>query len=396
MHTGEQLMQTTGLTMPLGWRPKNSPEQMQANMFRPSSRIRPSLAVALAACASLSACHRGAPESAEPEVRPVRAVTIAKSEGGSTIALSGRIAAEDEVALAFRIPGRLIERSVNVGDRVRPGQVLARLEQMNERNQLLSAQAALNAANADLVRARDEYARQKSLIDEGFTTRAQLDQATAAFRAAEAQVKSATAQVSMAQDLVGFTVLTADAAGAVVARGAEPGEVVQAGQMIVRIAHDGGVDAVFEAPPQVVRRAARAHPVSVALVDDPAVTATGRVREISPQADPVTGTFTVRVGLDNPPPGMLFGSIVSGRVTIEGDPLIVVPASALATSEGGPALWVVSPADSTVALRPIRIARHEPDTVIVAEGLVPGDTVVTAGVQTLRAGQKVRILGEGS
>jgi len=354
------------------------------------------ISVAAVSGAGLLGCQRGAPEAAEDEVRPVRSVTIAKSEGGSTIALSGRIAAKDEIAVAFRLPGRLIERNVNVGDRVRPGQVIARLEQMNERNQLLSAQAALNAANADLVRARDEFTRQKSLIDEGFTTRALLDQATAGFRAAEAQVKSATAQVSMAQDLVGFTVLTADAAGAVVARGAEPGEVVQAGQMVVRIALDGGVDAVFEVPPQVVRRASRAQPVAVALTDDPAVTATGLVREISPQADPVTGTFTVRVGLENPPAGMLFGSIVNGRVTVEGDPLIVVPSSALATSGGGPALWVVDPANSTVALRPIRIARHEPDTVIVAEGLAPGDTVVTAGVQTLRDGQKVRILGEGS
>jgi RND family efflux transporter MFP subunit len=344
----------------------------------------------------LAACQRGAPEAAEPEVRPVRSVTIAKREGGNTIALSGRIAAEDEVAVAFRIPGRLIERTVNVGDRVRPGQVLARLEQMNERNQLLSAQAALNAAHADLTRARDEHARQKSLIDEGFTTRAQLDQATAAFRAAEAQVKSATAQVSMAQDLVGFTVLTAERAGAVVARGAEPGEVVQAGQMVVRIANDGGVDAVFEVPPQIIRIAARNRPITVALTDDPQVTATGRVREVAPQADPVTGTFTVRVGLESAPAGMLLGSIVSGRVTVEGAPLIVVPSSALATSAGGPALWVVDPATSTVALRPIRIARHEPDSVVVAEGLAPGDTVVTAGVQTLRAGQEVRILGEGS
>ena len=362
-----------------------------------SSLARVGWIVLAAACgAGLAGCQRGADEAAEPEVRPVRSVTIAKSDGGNTIALSGRIASEDEVAVAFRIPGRLIERTENVGDRVRPGQVIARLEQMNERNQLLSAQAALNAANADLVRARDEFTRQSSLIDEGFTTRAQLDQATAGFRAAEAQVKSATAQVSMAQDLVGFTVLTADAAGAVVARGAEPGEVVQAGQMVVRIAKDGGVDAVFEVPAQIVRIAARDRPVTVALTDDAQVTATGRVREVDPQADPVTGTFTVKVGLENPPAGMLLGSIVSGRVTIEGDQLIVVPSSALATTEGNPALWVVDPATSTVALRPIRIARHEPDSVVVAEGLAPGDTVVTAGVQTLRAGQKVRILGEGT
>jgi RND family efflux transporter MFP subunit len=350
----------------------------------------------LAACgAAVAGCQRGAPEAAEPEVRPVRSITLAEREGGNTITLSGRIAAEDEVAVAFRIPGRVIERAVNVGDRVRTGQVIARLEQMNERNQLLSAQAALNAANADLVRARDEFGRQKSLIDEGFTTRAQLDQATAGFRAAEAQVKSATAQVAMARDLVGFTVLTAEKPGAVVARGAEPGEVVQAGQMIVRIANDGGTDAVFEVPSQVVRIAARNRPITVRLTDDPNITATGRVREISPQADPVTGTFTVRVGLESPPAGMLLGSVVSGSITLEGDPLLVVPASALATSGGAPALWVVDPATSTVALRPVRIARHEPDSVVVAEGLAPGDTVVTAGVQTLREGQKVRILGGG-
>jgi RND family efflux transporter MFP subunit len=355
----------------------------------------------VAACAALLAgCQREASEVTEPEARPVRSITIATREGGSTIALTGRVAAEDEIAVAFRIPGRLIDRPVNVGDRVRPGQVLARLEQMNERNQLLSAQAALNAANADLIRARDEFERQRSLIDEGFTTRAQLDQATAAFRAAEAQVKSATAQVSMAQDQVGFTVLTADAPGAIIARGAEPGEVVQAGRMILRIALDGGVDAVFEVPPQVLRSASgsdsRSIKVAVALTDDPTVTATGFVREVSPQADPVTGTFTVRVGLENPPPGMLLGSVVSGRMTLPGEQLVDIPSSALMTSGGSPALWVVDHATSTVALRNISILRFEPDSVVVGEGLSPGDTVVTAGVQTLRPGQKVRLLDEAS
>ena len=353
------------------------------------------------ACGALLAgCQRGTPEMDEPDVRPVRAITVAMRENGSTIALTGRIAAEDEVAIAFRIPGRLIERAANVGDRVRPGQVLARLEQMNERNQLLSAQAALNAADANLVRARDEFERQRSLIDEGFTTRAQLDQATAAFRAAEAQVKSARAQVSMAQDQVGFTVLTADAPGAVVARGAEPGEVVQAGRMILRIALDGGVDAVFEVPPQVLRSAQRSDSrsirVNVALTDDPSVTASGFVREVSPQADPVTGTFTVRVGLETPPPGMLLGSVVSGRMTLPGEQLVEIPSAALMTSGGNPALWVVDRATSTVALRNISILRFEPDSVVVGEGLASGDTVVIAGVQTLRPGQRVRLLAEAS
>jgi RND family efflux transporter MFP subunit len=382
--------------MPLGWRRNNNQGSKQANMLRPPGRYLASLAVALAACASLSACQRAEEEAGEPEARPVRSITIERQDAGDVVVLSGRIAAEDETAVAFRIPGRMIERPVNVGDRVRKGQVLARLEQMNERNQLLAAQAGLNAARAELVRARDALQRQQSLIDEGFTTRANLDTALATFRAAESQVKSAEAQVQMAQDLVGFTVLTAEFDGSVTARGAEAGEVVQGGQMILRIARAGGTDAVFEVPPQVLRVASRETPVAVSLTEDPRITATGRVREVAPQANPITGTFTVRVGLENPPPGMLLGSVVSGRVKLAGEQLVVIPSSALMTSGGSPAIWVVDRATSTVSLRNISILRHEPGSVVVGEGLVPGDTVVTAGVQALRPGQKVRLLNEAS
>lgn len=365
-------------------------------MLRPPSRSYSALAVTLAACASLSACQRADEVAAEPEPRPVHSITIEKADAGDVVVLSGRVAAEDETAVAFRIPGRMIERPVNVGDRVRKGQVLARLEQMNERNQLLSAQAALNAARAERVRARDALQRQESLIGEGFTTRANLDTAVATFRSAEAQVKSAEAQVQMAQDLVGFTVLTAEFDGSVTARGAEAGEVVQGGQMILRIARTGGTDAVFEVPPQVLRVASRQTPVEVALTEDPRVNATGLVREVSPQANPITGTFTVRVSLASPPPGMLLGSVVSGRLKLAGEQLIVIPASALMTLGGSPAIWVVDRATSTVALRNISILRHEPGSVVVGEGLAPGDTVVIAGVQALRPGQTVRLLNEAS
>jgi RND family efflux transporter MFP subunit len=182
----------------------------------------------------------------------------------------------------------------------------------------------------------------------------------------------------------------------VTARGAEAGEVVQGGQMILRIAREGGTDAVFEVPPQVFRVGSRQTPVEVALTEDPRVKAAGLVREVSPQADPITGTFTVRVGLENPPPGMLLGSVVAGRMKLAGEQLVVIPSSALMTSEGNPAIWVVDPATSTVALRKISILRHEPDSVVVGDGLVPGDTVVVAGVQVLRPGQKVRLLSEAS
>ena len=365
-------------------------------MLRPPRGYLSSLAVALAACASLSACQRAEEQAVEPDARPVHSVTIEKQDAGDVVVLSGRIAAEDETAVAFRIPGRMIDRPVNVGDRVRKGQVLARLEQMNERNQLLTAQAALNAARAERVRAGDALQRQQSLIGEGFTTRANVDTALAAFRAAEAQVKSADAQVQMAQDLVGFTVLTAEFDGSVTARGAEAGEVVQGGQMILRIARAGGTDAVFEVPPQVLRVGSRETPIEVALTEDPRITATGIVREVSPQANPITGTFTVRVGLASPPPGMLLGSVVSGRLQLAGEQLVVIPSSALMTSGGNPAIWIVDRATSTVALRNISILRHEPGSVVVGEGLAPGDTVVIAGVQALRPGQKVRLLNEAS
>jgi len=365
-------------------------------MLRARYRSIAVLAAAFAACATLPACQRAAEETAEPDARPVHSLTIVKQESGDVVVLSGRIAAEDETAVAFRIPGRMIDRPVNVGDPVRKGQVLARLEQMNERNQLLAAQAALNAARAELVRSRDALQRQQSLIDEGFTTRANLDTAMAAFRSGEAQVKSAQAQVQMAEDLVGFTVLVAEYDGSVTARGAEPGEVVQGGQMVLRIARSGGTDAVFEVPPQVLRAASRDLPVEVVLTEDPAVRATGRVREVSPQANPITGTFTVRVALDEPPSGMMLGSVVAGRIKLASDRLVVIPSSALMSSGGNPAIWVVDPATSTVALRNITILRHEPDSVVVGDGLTPGDTVVTAGVQALRPGQKVRLLNEAS
>jgi RND family efflux transporter MFP subunit len=390
------LRHTPAKKAPPVWRLKSDLQAKQVTMLRPPSRSVASLAVAMAACASLSACQRAEEEVGEPEARPVRSITIEKREAGDVVVLSGRVAAEDETAVAFRIPGRLIDRPVNVGDRVRTGQVLARLEQMNERNQLLAAQAGLNAARAELVRARDALQRQQSLIGEGFTTRANVDTALATFRAAESQVKSAEAQVQMAQDLVGFTVLTAEFDGSVTARGAEAGEVVQGGQMILRIARAGGTDAVFEVPPQVLRAASRDTPIEVSLTEDPRITATGRVREVSPQANPITGTFAVRVGLTDPPPGMLLGSVVSGRVRLAGEQLVIIPSAALMTSEGSPAIWVVDRATSTVSLRNISILRHEPGSVVVGEGLAPGETVVTAGVQALRPGQKVRLLNEAS
>ena len=163
--------------------------------------------------------------------------------------------------------------------------------------------------------------------------------------------------------------------------------------MVVQVAREGARDAVFDVPAQVKDSATRNVGITVALVDDPTITATGTVREVSPRADPVTGTFAVRVQLNNPPSLMRLGSTVTGRIKLDSAPTIQIPASALIRADGGTAVWVYDPTAGTVATRSITVAGSNATTVQVASGLNPGDIVVTAGVQALRAGQKVRLLG---
>ena len=178
--------------------------------------------------------------------------------------------------------------------------------------------------------------------------------------------------------------------------GAEPGEVVQAGRMIVQVARKDGRDAVFDVPARIKDMAPAEPEIEVTLTSDPTVRALGRVREVSPRADPTTGTFEVKVGLADPPAAMRLGSSVSGRMQVHGPQGIEIPASALTRNDRQPAVWVVDPSTTTVALRNIEVLSYDPARVLVAQGLTPGDIVVTAGVQALRPGQKVRLLGATS
>jgi RND family efflux transporter MFP subunit len=332
-------------------------------------------------------------ETAEPSPRPVRTVTVEKRQAGVPVTLTGRIEAEDEVAFAFRIAGRVLENNLKLGDRIQPGQVVARLESQNERNSLRAAQANLAAAQGQLTQARNHFERQDTLLEQGWTTRANHDQAKQAQQTAQSQVDATEAQLKSAHDLVSFTELKADAPGVVTAIGPGAGEVVQAGQMIVRVARKDGRDAVFDVPAQVIRSAPSDPLITVSLANDPAVTARGRVREVAPQANPVTRTFEVRVGLSDPPPAMLLGATVTGRMEIEAVPVIEIPATALTKFNRQPAVWIVDPSSRSVSIRNVDVLRHDPATVAVSGGLDAGEVVVTAGVQALLPGQKVRLLG---
>jgi RND family efflux transporter MFP subunit len=339
----------------------------------------------------LTACQNRDDEVAT-EIRPVRVITIADRTSSGTLTLIGSVQAQTEINHSFRIDGRMIERYVNVGNEVRPGQLVARLDPANEESSLQSARAQLTAAQAQLIEAQSNNTRMTELVAESAVSQADFDRAVALLQTAQAQVESAQAQVRLAQNRLDYTQLFAKAAGVVTSRGPEAGEVVSAGRMIIQVAREGSRDAVFGVPAQVKDSADANSPITVSLTSDPRVTATGRVREVSPRADPITGTFTVRVELSDPPPTMRLGSTVTGRIQSDATVGIEIPASALVRADGRSAVWVVDPENQTVSMRTIEVQAQNPASVQVASGLNPGDLVVTAGVQALRPEQKVRPL----
>ena len=373
--------------------------------------LLPRTAVPLALCAVLllSACQR-AVEAPAPEIRPVRAITVEPRSNAGIVALTGTVQAQTEINESFRIDGRLIERTVDIGDSVKPGQLIARLDPENEESGLQAARAGMAAARARLGEAQTNFTRMRDLIVESAVSRAQYDQAEAALKTAEAGVLTAQEQINLSQNRLSYTRLVSNVSGVVTARGPEPGEVVSAGRMIIQVARDGAREAVFDVPAQI-KNSAPMNPrivvttnkpgtpaadvskdINVALAMDPGVSAIGRVREVSPRADPVTGTFAVRVRLIDPPPGMLLGSTVTGRMQMPGALAIQVPATALMRAEGRTSVWVFDKASGTVSLRTIVLGAADANNVQVASGLKAGEVVVTAGTQALRPGQKVRLL----
>jgi RND family efflux transporter MFP subunit len=347
--------------------------------------------LALAAVALLSSCQR-AEEQVAPEIRPVRAITVDKRAAGETVTLTGTVQAQTEINQSFRIDGRLLERALNVGDTVRPGQLVARLDSQNEESSAQSARAQLTGARARLAEAQNNFTRMRDLVAENAVSRASFDQAEAALKTAQAQVESAQTQVTLAENRLSYTRLVSDVAGVVTAQGAEPGEVVGAGRMIVQVARDGGRDAAFDVPARVKDAASANSEITVVLTSDPKVTAGGVVREIAPRADPVTGTFRVKVRLVNPPPAMRLGTTVTGRMKLASTTSIEVPPSAVIRTDRQAAVWIVDPKTGLVSTRAIEIRSSDPNRVEVASGLNSGDVVVTAGIQALRPGQKVRLL----
>lgn len=342
---------------------------------------------------AISGCGDSTPKK-EAEVRPVRTLTVDPRPIEDDRHAVGEIKPRQESDLGFRVGGKLISRLVDIGVTVKKGALLARIDEQDTSNKLKSAEADVSAAEAVLVEAEGSELRLRRLVETGATTRANYDAALRNLRSAEAKLDSAKAALALARDQLAYTELKADFDGIVTAVGAEPGQVVSTGQMVVRLALPDQKDAVFAVAETAFRdkNPTDRPEIIVRLLANPEVVAEGKVREVSPVADPATRTYQVKVTLHEPPLQMRFGSSVVGRLKTTTAPVVVLPGAALFEKSGKPAVWVVDKAAGTVALRPIGLARFESDRIVVSDGLAKGDIVVTAGVNRLREGQKVRLV----
>jgi RND family efflux transporter MFP subunit len=352
-----------------------------------------SLLVAAVASLLLAGCQRDN-DKEERLPRPVKTVSVSFNPDDTFGSLVGEIQPRVETNFGFRQGGEVRERDVDVGDRVDIGTVIARLDPEDAQDSVRKAEANLFAAQAQLQNATLERSRQQQLYPRT-STRQALEASIAAADTAQANVDSAEAALRIAQTNLDNRVLKANSAGVVTAVGAEVGQVVGGGQMVVRVAQVGPRDAVFQVPEATIQSNGSDARVNVQLLSNPNAKATGSVREISPTANPVTRNFTVRVGLDNAPEDFRFGSSVRGSIEIAGPPAARVPLSALFNEDNQTAVWVVDRANNTTKLVPVDVHRFDTQDFLVTKGLTSGDQVVVAGVQQLRPGMAVRLL-EGS
>jgi membrane fusion protein, multidrug efflux system len=325
----------------------------------------------------------------------VRVAVVGTQYYARKVTLTGSVEPTYSSNVAFRISGKIEQRFVEVGDHITADKVLARIDPQVQQAALDSAKAALVSAKALLTQAMTNFERQTELIKSGYTTRRTYDQAEQQLRTEQAAVDSAQAAVSTAEEQLGYAELKAGIAGIVTARNAETGEVVQAGQTVFKVAHDGPRDAVFDVY-EALLNDPPSRRVQIYLQSDPSVATTGQVREISPTVDPASGTVKVKMVMDRVPPQMSLGSIVVGVGTFPPREAIILPRSALFRWHDAPAVWLFDPRTRTVTPKVIKIDHYSDEDLVLSEGLSPGDTIVTTGVQFLYPGQVVEVAADGS
>ena len=342
---------------------------------------------------ALGACSRSEPPP-EP-IRAVKLLTVGVSPLTAQVEYAGEVRARTESRLGFRVPGKILQRQAELGQRVRAGQLLAQLDPRDFELAATAARALVSAAQTQRDLAAADARRYGALKAQNFISGAELERREASLKAAQASLQQAQAQAASQGNQAAYTRLVADADGVVTGIDAEPGQVVAAGASVVRLARDGARDVVFSVPEDKVGRLAIGQALAVHSWSGGApLVAT--VREVAASADPATRTFAVKAAIegDAAPQIGVTVNVVAPALSAQGAQAILLPTTALMQNGGGTAVWVFDAATSTVRAQPVQVATADGNQAVIASGLAPGMQVVATGVHVLSPGQKVTIYQE--
>ncbi|MER9851667.1 efflux RND transporter periplasmic adaptor subunit [Mesorhizobium sp. M0106] len=353
------------------------------------------LALIVVAALGLAGCSQEKAEVTEI-IRPVKVVEIAKASDTRQLSYSGSVRARTEMNLGFRINGKITERLVDIGDRVKPGDVLARIDPTDYELSVRSAQASLDAADRQVETVELTRKRAEQLYAKNFAPKSQLEQATLSYNQAVATRDSARSQLAQAQNQVRYTDLKADKNGIVTSVAADVGQVVGSGTPVVTVAIDGEKEVLIAVPETDIAEFKPGKTVKAGFWSDEALTLDGKVREVAGSADPQSRTFAVRVSLPNDS-RVLLGMTASIEAAADNrQQLVSIPLAALAQKDSQSIVWTVDRNGGTVHAHPVKVAAFTPDGVSVADGLKPGDVVVAAGTQFMTENLKVKLTGDAA
>jgi membrane fusion protein, multidrug efflux system len=343
-----------------------------------------------AAAVVLAACTKPAPPP-EP-VRAVRTLIVSSASAASVREYAAEVRARTESRLGFRVAGKLVQRTAELGQTVRAGQVLARLDATDLKLGQDAALAASRAAQTNYELAAAEFKRYQDLRAQGFISGLELERREAALKAQQAQRDQALAQAGVQGNQAGYAALTAPAAGVITGVDAEVGAVLAVGAGVLRLAHDGPRDAVFAVPEDQLAgmRARLGKPGALKVRPwNGGAVLPATVREVAAAADPATRTYLVKADLGRA--AVQLGQTVTVLDELpRTDGIVRLPLAAVMQQQGQTAVWVLDPARMTVQVQPVGVAGTDGNTVVVASGLRPGQVVVTAGVHALTPGQQVK------
>jgi membrane fusion protein, multidrug efflux system len=333
-------------------------------------------------------------EPVHEDVRPVRSTVVAATSGSVGASYSGQVRARYETKLGFQTSGRVVARLVEVGSPVKRGQVLMRLDPAQETLRVVSAVADVDAARSRVAELRTDLQRTEQLLSKQFASQAELDKQAQALAEAESQLKSALARQQINVNQRGYTEVVADRDGVVTVLGAEVGQVVSPGQAVVTVAAKGEREVVVSVPESRVVELQQARQLQVSVWAQPHKRYEGTLRELAPDTDSVTRTYSARIAVKDADAALMLGMTASVFTPdVGGSSAIRLPLTAVLNKDGRSLVWVVDGASSRVTPKPVELGGAQNDSVIVASGLAGGETVVTAGVHMLHDGQKVALLG---